>query len=559
MAYTPPVTEQRFVLEHVARIGDLTQADTATIDAIIDGLAEITAGEVVPMGPVGDRERAQWTPTGVRMPEGYKAVYRALTQGGWTSLAAPEAFGGQALPRLMMTVLLEDLGSADMGFSLVVMLSQGAVEALTAHGTPEQQAAWLPKLVSGEWTGTMNLTEPQAGSDVGALRSTAERQPDGRYRIKGQKIFITFGEHDLTDNIVHLVLARTPDAPPGSKGISLFLVPRYRADGSANDVRCASIEHKMGIHASPTCVMLYGEKDDCIGEIIGHEGGGLNAMFTMMNAARLNVGLEGVSVAEAATQAAVAYAQDRVQSPRSGSPSRASVAIIEHPDVRRILLRMKALTMASRALVYAAVAAGDASNQPRMDLLTPLAKSWATDVGCQVASLGVQVHGGMGYIEETGVARFYRDARIAPIYEGTNGIQAADLVNRKLGLGGGAVLATLLDEIRTDANGHAGLLALVEDVAAVVAGLASAAIDDRLAGSQALLDMLAVAVAGGLMARQATIAATAAGDPDFLAMKRAAAGYFLDVVVAEARGLRAAAEAGAEMLYAVSDRQFMAL
>ncbi len=550
MAYRPPVTEQRFLLEHICGVDGL-----AELDAILEGLSAVTEGSLVPLAATGDRIGARWTADCVVMPEGYRAAYEMIAEGGWTALSAPEAFGGQGLPRIFSTVLLEDLGSADMGFSLVVMLSFGVVEALVAHGSPEQQAKWLPKLVSGEWTGTMNLTEPQAGSDVGALKTSAVRQADGRYRIKGQKIFITFGEHDLVDNILHLVLARTPDAPAGTRGISLFLVPRHREDGTPNDVRAASIEHKMGIHSSPTCVMVYGEEDDCIGEIIGGEGEGMRAMFTMMNAARLNVGLEGVSIAEAATQAAVTYAMERIQSPRAGSASRSSVAIIEHPDVRRMLLRMKALTMGARALVYAAVADGV---RTRVDLLTPLAKAWATDVGCEVASLGIQVHGGMGYIEETGVARFYRDARIAPIYEGTNGIQAADLVGRKLGLDGGQTLAGLLDEIRSDADGHAGLIGLADDVAAIAAGFADASVDDRLSGSYPLLTMLAVATAGGLMARQARIAATVAGDPDFLAMKRAAAGYFLDVVVAEARGLRAAAEAGAVLVYSCSDGSFAA-
>ena len=550
MAYRPPVTEQRFLLEHICGVDGL-----AELDAILEGLSAVTEGSLVPLAATGDRIGARWTADCVVMPEGYRAAYEMIAEGGWTALSAPEAFGGQGLPRIFSTVLLEDLGSADMGFSLVVMLSFGVVEALVAHGSPEQQAKWLPKLVSGEWTGTMNLTEPQAGSDVGALKTSAVRQADGRYRIKGQKIFITFGEHDLVDNILHLVLARTPDAPAGTRGISLFLVPRHREDGTPNDVRAASIEHKMGIHSSPTCVMVYGEEDDCIGEIIGGEGEGMRAMFTMMNAARLNVGLEGVSIAEAATQAAVTYAMERIQSPRAGSASRSSVAIIEHPDVRRMLLRMKALTMGARALVYAAVADGV---RTRVDLLTPLAKAWATDVGCEVASLGIQVHGGMGYIEETGVARFYRDARIAPIYEGTNGIQAADLVGRKLGLDGGQTLAGLLDESRSDADGHAGLIGLADDVAAIAAGFADASVDDRLSGSYPLLTMLAVATAGGLMARQARIAATVAGDPDFLAMKRAAAGYFLDVVVAEARGLRAAAEAGAVLVYSCSDGSFAA-
>jgi alkylation response protein AidB-like acyl-CoA dehydrogenase len=457
--------------------------------------------------------------------------------------------------------------SADMAFSLCSMLSFGAIDALEAHGSDKQKARWLPKLVSGEWTGTMNLTEPQAGSDVGALKAIAVRQPDGRYKIKGQKIFITYGDHDLADNIVHAVLARTPDAPQGTKGISLFLVPKYRLDADGkpaerNDVRCASIEHKLGIHGSPTCVMLYGEEDDCFGEIIGEEGGGMRAMFTMMNAARLQVGLQGVAVAEAATQHAAAYAMERVQSARAGSPSRAAVPIIQHPDVRRMLLRMKALTMGARALVYGAVGMADRANadiagaQARVDLLTPLAKAWGTDVGCEVASLGVQVHGGMGYIEETGAARFYRDARIAPIYEGTNGIQAADLVNRKLGLEGGAAVASLLADLRADGAGEVALLDLIGRIEAIVADFADASIDDRLAGSYPLLTMMAVTTAGSLLARQ--LRAAGDGTSDFLAMKRTAARYFLDVIVPEASGLAASASAGAGLLYSCSDGCFAA-
>src|SRR3546814_811240 len=393
---------------------------------------------------------------------------------------------------------MEDLGSANMGFSLSMMLSPAAVEALKWHGTEEQRQTWMPKLVTGEWNGTMNLTEPQAGSDVGALKTRAVPQGDGSYRIKGQKIFITFGEHDLTDNIVHLVLARTPDAPAGSRGISLFLVPKFRlkTDGSPgefNDVRCVSIEHKMGIHASPTCVMSYGDHDDCVGWLVGEEQGGMRAMFTMMNNARLNVGLQGVSVAEAATQRAVAYARDRVQSAKAGSATREPVAIIEHADVRRMLMRMKALTQAARALAYYAAGLtdrahlGDEAAQARVDLLTPLVKAYGTDVGGEVTSLGVQVHGGMGYIEETGAAQHYRDARISPIYEGTNGIQAADLVGRKLGLEGGAVFASLLADIRADAASEAALMALVDACEDIAAHLASVRSEEHTSALQSLM------------------------------------------------------------------------
>ncbi len=565
MSFVPPVAEQRFLLDHVVGIAELAGNDAfadATpdvVDAILDGAGTLAADLFAPLNRVGDTVGARWTPDGVVMPDGFRDAYRAYVDGGWSSIAGPVSHGGQGLPFALATAVMEDLGSANLAFSLIMMLTPGAVDALVHHGSDAQRDEWLPKLISGAWNGTMNLTEPQAGSDVGALVTRAESLGDGRYRIQGQKIFITFGDHDLTDNIVHLVLARTPGTPAGTRGISLFLVPKRRADGSLNDVRCVSIEHKLGIHGSPTCVMAYGDQGACIGELIGAEGGGMKAMFTMMNNARLNVGLQGVSIAERATQQAVAYARDRVQSARAGSDDRKPVAIIRHPDVRRMLLRMTALTMAARALVYYAAGQvdrahlGDAAAGARVDLLTPLAKAWATDVGVEVASLGVQVHGGMGYIEETGAAQHWRDARIAPIYEGTNGIQAADLVGRKLPLAGGTVLSTLLDDIRADAAGEPALLALVDAVEDAAAWMAGAGVDDRLAGSVPLLTMAAVAVAGWQMARQARIAATTSGASDFLALKQAAARYFLDAVVPEAAGLAAAATMGASALYSVSD------
>ncbi|HMC90883.1 MAG TPA: acyl-CoA dehydrogenase family protein, partial [Allosphingosinicella sp.] len=454
MTYAPPVEDQLFVLKHIVGIDALAEAGfpdaTAdTVEAIVEGAGAFAAGEFAPLNRIGDEIGARWSPEGVTLPKGFKAAYRGYVEGGWGTLSGPSEFGGQGLPLSLATVVMEDLGSANMGFSLIMMLTPAAVEALKHHGTPEQQATWLPKLVTGEWSGTMNLTEPQAGSDVGALKTKAEPAPDGSWRISGTKIFITYGEHDLADNIVHLVLARTPGAPAGTKGISLFIVPKVLPDGTRNDLRCVSIEHKLGIHASPTCVMSYGDEGQCVGWLIGEEMGGMRAMFTMMNNARLNVGLQGVSVAERAMQAAIAYAGQRVQGARDGRPA----PILDFPDVRRMLLRMKALTQAARALTYHCAgltdraSLGDKEAKLRADLLTPLVKAYGTDVGCEVASLGVQVHGGMGFIEETGAAQHYRDARIAPIYEGTNGIQAADLVGRKLGLEGGQVLARLLADI----------------------------------------------------------------------------------------------------------------
>ncbi|OYX52258.1 MAG: acyl-CoA dehydrogenase [Sphingomonas sp. 32-66-10] len=563
MSFTPAIAEQRFVLEHVAQIADLG-VESDILDAVLEGAGAFAAGEWAPLDRAGDTVGAKWSPEGVTMPDGYRAAYQAYVEGGWGTIGSPEAFGGQGLPFALSTAVLETLGSANMGFALCPTLTVGAIESLMHHGTPEQQAAYLPKLATGEWTGTMNLTEPQAGSDVGALKTKAEPRADGKWSISGTKIYISFGDHDLADNIVHLVLARTPGAPAGTKGISLFLVPKYRlnADGTPgefNDVRVVSIEHKMGLHASPTCVLSFGDNGDCVGELIGPEMGGMRAMFTMMNNARLNVGLQGVQVAERATQRAVAYARDRVQGVREGKPA----TIVEFPDVRRMLMRMKAQTMAARALVYLAAAqvdranAGDAQARALLDLLTPLAKAHGTDIGCEVTSIGIQVHGGMGYIEETGAAQHFRDARITPIYEGTNGIQAADLVGRKLNMDGGATLTALLARMKADAQ-DSGLIALIDACADVTQHMLASEMDDRLAGSYPFLTMVATAVCGWLMEAQGRIAAGAQGDPAFLAMKVAAARFYVAQVVPEAMGLKAAAMASAEALYAVDAETFAA-
>ena len=564
MPFTAAVTEQKFVLDHIVRLGEIAAderfaaASDDVVDAVLEGIGDFAGGEWAPLAREGDVNGPKWSEAGVTMPTGYREAYQAYVEGGWGTIGSPEAFGGQGLPFALATAVLETLGTANMGFALAPTLTVGAIEALVHHGTPEQQAFYLPKLSTGEWTGTMNLTESQAGSDVGALRSTAKPRPDGKWSIKGTKIFISFGDHDLADNIVHLVLARTPDAPPGTKGISLFLVPKVRADGTLNDVRTVSIEHKMGLHASPTCVLSFGDNDDCTGELIGGEGGGMRAMFTMMNNARLNVGLQGVQVAEAATQRAVAYARERIQSARPGS--REPVAIVEHPDVRRMLLRMRAQTQAARALVYLAAGEvdraqlGEEGAKDRLELLTPLAKAHSTDLGCEVASIGVQVHGGMGFIEETGAAQHYRDARITPIYEGTNGIQAADLVGRKLALAGGAAFAGLIEEMRAEAT-DAGLIALIAACETVGQTLQGADADDRLAASYPFLTMLSVAVCGWLMEREGR---AATGDTAFARMKRAVTDFYVAQIVPEALGLRAAAEAPATQLYAIDAADFAA-
>ena len=546
MSFTAPVRDQRHVLNAVVRIAELDDAPEADIiEAVLEGAAALAEGEFAPLDRAGDTVGARWNNGAVTMPYGYRAAYRAFVDGGWMSLAAPQAHGGQGLPFALSAALMEDLQAANSGFAMLPVLSMGAIEALEHHGSDELKRDYLPNIVSGEWPATMNLTEPQAGSDVGALKTRAEPNSDGSWRIKGTKIFITYGEHDLTPQIIHLVLARTPGAPEGTRGISLFLVPKLLPDGSANDLRCVSIEHKMGIHASPTCVMSYGDEGGATGWLIGPENGGMRAMFTMMNNARLNVGLQGVGIAERATQRAVAFALERKQGMRNRIP----VPIADHPDVRRMLIRMRALTMASRAMVYAAfgevdrAARGDAAAAARAEVLTPLAKAWGTDIGCEVASLGIQVHGGMGYIEETGAAQHLRDARIAPIYEGTNGIQAADLVGRKLGLDGGLAFDGLIADIRAEAR-DPRLIALSDAVEVAAASLRDAAPDDRLAGSYPFLTMTSVLVAGWLVERLSL-------DPVADDRARAAGAYFLGAIVPEALGLAAGAEAGAALLYAV--------
>jgi alkylation response protein AidB-like acyl-CoA dehydrogenase len=567
--FTPATAELRFVLDHIVRLGELSdEATPDLIDAVLEGVGQFAAGEWAPLERIGDEVGAKWTERGVTMPAGYVEAYKAYVEGGWGTIGSPAAYGGQGLPVSLASAVLETLGTANTGFALAPMLTVGAIEVLLQHGTQAQRDTYLGQVATGNWTSTMNLTEPQAGSDVGALRTTATPRGDGTFLIKGTKIFISYGDHDMTDNIVHLVLARTPGAPAGTKGISLFLVPKYRlsADGTpgeSNDVRTVSIEHKLGLHVSPTCVLSFGDHDDCIGELIGNEMGGIVAMFTMMNNARLNVGLQGVEIAERATQRAVAYARERIQSARAGSPSREPVAIVEHPDVRRMLMRMKAQTQAARALVYYAFGqldrahAGDAAAKARLDLLTPLAKAHGTDLGNEVASLGIQVHGGMGYIEETGAAQPFRDARIMPIYEGTNGIQAADLVGRKLSMDNGGTLFGLLSDMRGDAQ-DGELLRLIDACEEVARHLLASETDDRLAASYPFLTMLSVAVCGWLMEESGRIAARSEGDPAFLGMKAATARFYVEQIVPEAMGLKAAAMAGAETLYAIDAAAFAA-
>jgi alkylation response protein AidB-like acyl-CoA dehydrogenase len=477
------------------------------------------------------------------LPNGFAEVYADYAAAGWNGLSAGLEGGGQGLPFVLSVAVQEQFTAANMAFALCPMLSLSAIEALQAHGNEEMKALYLPRLVSGEWTGTMHLTEPQAGSDVGALRTTATPAGDGTYRIKGQKIFITWGEHELAENIIHFVLARLPGAPAGSKGISLFLVPKYLLDadgepGARNDVRAIAIEHKMGIHASPTCTMQFGETGECVGWLVGQENGGLLAMFTMMNHARINVGNQGVAIAERAWQDARAYAQERVQ----------FGPIICHADVRRMLMTMRSLTQAARAIVYANAAAVDRAHKEadpekraywkrRADLLTPISKAWGTDVGIEVTSLAIQVHGGAGFIEETGVARHYRDARIAAIYEGTNGIQAMDLAGRKLRLDNGAAMTELETAIARDVAGWSdGASRTAMEVALGRLSDARAAMlgHDQTGLGAAATPFLALCggvIGGWLLGHQADLAAVkleaGEGDPAFLAAKRAVADFFL--------------------------------
>lgn len=576
MTYTPATQDQLLAIRVNAGIEELAQAERFAaaepdmVEAIVGGIGEFAAGEWAPLNRIGDLEGAKLENGVVRLPEGFAEAYSHYVEQGWNAISGLVEFGGQGLPFTLSCNVLENLGTANMAFNLLPMLSVGAIESLEHHGAKELQDKYLPKLVSGEWSGTMNLTESQAGSDVGALRTTAqpitEGEHAGKYRIKGQKIYITWGEHELAKNIIHLVLARLPDAPEGSRGISLFIVPKYHVkdDGSLgphNDLRCVSIEHKLGINASPTCVMSYGDNDECIGELVGAENRGLMAMFTMMNNARINVGNQGVQIGERATQQALAYARERVQSARAGSPDKSPVAIVEHPDVRRMLLRMKALTEAARALLYYTAGQvdrgtlGDDAAGARGEVLTPLIKAWGTDIGIEVASLGVQIHGGMGFIEETGAAQHWRDSRIAPIYEGTNGIQAADLVTRKLGLDGGEALSALISDIARDAAQEPALAALAADCEAVARWMREeASLDDRLAGSVPFCTMIAVAVAGWQLLNQLR-AVENAGAPALAAGKAATVRFFLDRIVPEAAGLKASATAGAAALYALSPDQ----
>jgi acyl-CoA dehydrogenase len=591
MAYRAPVADILFSLKHAAGFAQaqrdgLYDLGDDDLEAILEAAGRFAGEAIAPLNAIGDRFGTPFDDGRVTMPPGWKEAYRAWAAAGWNGLAAPSKWGGQGLPRAVNAACTEMWNAASMAFAVAPLLTMSAIDALAAHGSADLKKTYLPKLVSGEWMGTMQLTEPQAGSDVGALRTKAERAGDGSYRIVGTKIFITYGEHDLTDNIIHFVLARLAGAPEGTRGLSLFLVPKFMVGpdgtlGKRNDVRAHSIEHKMGIHASPTCTMVYGDRGGAIGYLVGEENRGMACMFTMMNAARLGIGLQGVAVAEAATQQAIAYARERRQGHpigvRSADGQGAAVPIIMQPDVRRMLITMRALTRAARAICYSTAVALDraelvpdptarAAAHERAALLTPVAKAYSTDIGSEVASLGIQVHGGMGFIEETGVAQLYRDARIAQIYEGTNGIQAIDLVTRKLPMSGGGAVRACLDDMHRTADAvrtanDPAFGATGERLGGAVHNLAAAtewmlerlatAPEAALAGATPYVRLFALAAGGAMLADEALAAARetdsdAADRPGRIAVAR----FFAEHIAVQAPALAGTIMAGADAVLA---------
>ena len=580
MSYQAPLKDMRFVLNELAGLGEVAKlpgyqdATPDTVDAILEQASKFASEVLDPINHIGDQEGAVWSDGEVKTPKGFKAAYQQYVEGGWGALPFDAAVGGQGLPKLVATAVEEMLTSSNMSFSLCPLLTQGAIHALELCGSDALKDTYLAKMIQGSWTGTMNLTEPQAGSDLALVRTRAVPHGD-HYRISGQKIFITYGEHDLSENIVHLVLARTPQAPEGVKGISLFLVPKFipnkdGAPGKRNSARCASIEHKLGIHASPTAVMVF---EDAIGYLVGEENKGLSYMFIMMNAARFSVGLEGVSIAERAFQRALAFAKERVQG-RDLVGGGGSVPIIRHPDVRRMLMLMKSQAEAMRALAYVVAAAMDfahktqnKAHQAFVDLMIPVVKGWCTETGIEVASLGVQVHGGMGFVEETGAAQYLRDARITTIYEGTTGIQAMDLVGRKIAREGGATARAWLAELKKlDAKlaAHPEIRkALADGVKAVeeCVDFIVGAKDPRVqfAGAVPFLKLMGIVAGGWQMARAALAAEKKVSeDKAFYEAKIATACFYADHVLVQAPGLRNTVVNGAAGVMALTEDQFLA-
>jgi len=570
-------------------------ASSDTVNAVLQECAKLVSEVIAPLNVTGDRQPSTWADGKVTTTPGFRAAFRSFAEGGWQGLQHPSRFGGQGLPKLVATPCLEMLQSANLSFALCPLLTDGTIEALMTAGTERQQAVYVPRLIDGGWTGTMNLTEPQAGSDLAAVRTRAVRQPDGSYRVFGQKIFITYGEHDLSENIIHLVLARTPEAPEGVRGLSLFIVPKFvvAPDGSCgarNDVYCASIEHKLGIKASPTAVLIYGEGHGEVGrgavaEIVGEPNRGLEYMFIMMNAARFQVGIQGIAVAERAYQQAAAFAKERVQS-RAVEGSAGPVPIIEHPDVRRMLMLMRSQTQAARAVAYVAAGMSDLAHahadpdvrkkaQATYEYLVPIVKGWSTEMAVEVASIGIQVHGGMGYIEETGAAQHYRDARILPIYEGTTAIQANDLLSRKTARDGGALVRSLIAEMRETAlrakeRGGADFAAIhqhldqgidayqraVEYLVRTIGSDVRAA----FAGSVPYLRLAGIAHGGWQLTRAALAAERAAStdatDPAFLRAKIDTARFFAEHVLSQAPALAAAVLSGGAGALTIPVEQF---
>lgn len=550
MTYRAPINDMLLSLNHGAGLKAAVEAghygdfDADIAAAVLEEAGKFASDVLAPLNKVGDEHGIKLDDGKVTTAPGWPDAYKRWTEGGWNAVSGPEDFGGQGLPLAINAACTEIWSAANVAFGLCPLLTASAIEALDAHGSDALKKIYLEKLVSGEWTGTMQLTEAQAGSDVGALRTRAEKMADGTYRIKGTKIFITYGEHDMTDNIVHFVLARLPDAPAGTKGISLFLVPKFMVNedgslGQRNDIHASGVEHKLGMHASPTCTMTMGDHGGAIGFLIGEENQGMRCMFTMMNQARLGVGLEGVGVADRAYQQALSYAQERKQGRAVGGKGDGPDAIFVHPDVKRMLMRMRAQTAAARTICYATAVAIDVSTRARdpkvrseaaarAALLTPMAKAYSTDVGNEVAYLGVQVHGGMGFIEETGAAQHYRDARITAIYEGTNGIQAIDLVARKLAANGGAAVWALLNELSatvsqveasndpafgtTGAKLREALEALTRTSKWLLERVAAAP-NDALAGATPYLQQFGATLGGCLLASEA-LAAKAEGSTD---------------------------------------------
>ncbi|ODT35271.1 MAG: acyl-CoA dehydrogenase [Lautropia sp. SCN 70-15] len=600
MSFKAPLKDMLFALEHVADLQSVAKlpgfedAGLDTAQAVLEECAKLNEGVVAPLNWTGDTQPSTLSNGVVKTTPGFREAFKQFAEGGWQGVQHPVEFGGQGLPKAIATPCIEILNAANLSFALCPLLTDGAIEALLTAGSDEQKKRYVPNLISGRWTGTMNLTEPQAGSDLSLVRAKAVPQADGSYRVFGQKIFITFGEHDMADNIVHLVLARTPDAPEGVKGISLFIVPKFLFDDAGeplkrNDVWCSSIEHKLGIKASPTAVLIYGDGkgevgEGAIGYLVGEENRGLEYMFIMMNSARFAVGMQGVAIAERAYQKAAAYAKERLQS-RDVAGSSGPVAIVEHPDVRRMLMTMRAHTEAARALAYLAAAlsdaghhSGDAAERKRSmaayEYLVPIVKGWSTEMSLEVTSLGVQVHGGMGFIEETGAAQYYRDARILTIYEGTTAIQANDLVGRKTARDGGAVAKGLLEQARESAaslsaSANADLQAIGRRLSAGCDALASviefvvanSKSDVRavFAGSVPYLKLAGIVLSGWQIARAAQAAASrleSGDDAGFMAAKIATARFHADHILSQAPGLASSVVDGAAGVLALESERF---